>query len=256
MMEHGLAFTGANVRLIDAGLKTQTRRVVKWGRPAPGLNLSFSGLEVDRSVRADGPVWTLVSRRGDGAFEDRSAATRCPHGQVGDRLWVRETWRVTSRHNTTKPSALPVRRMTVFYAAGGSSANQANGAWGHDPDYPRAGDVLAHAILNGAKHRPGMFMPRWASRLDLELRAVRVERLLTISEADAIAEGVYALPPPPAGHDWSGPNRFGARTDTHTTTHAPTAAQTYFQLWDYINGPGSAKLNPWVWVLDFTKVPP
>lgn len=86
--------------------------------------------------------------------------------------------------------------------------------------------------------RPSIHMPRWASRITLEVTSVRVERLQDISEADALAEGV------------------NAHQDHHgrPTTSIYSPVQAYRDLWEQINGPGSWDANPWVWAVDFKRL--
>lgn len=90
-------------------------------------------------------------------------------------------------------------------------------------------------------------MPRWASRITLEVTGVRVERLQDISRDDAIAEGVRPL----VGSD--GPNYWTVATD-FGSLNAPTAQHCYELLWNWINGPGSWTANPWVWCVAFRRL--
>lgn len=143
---------------------------------------------------------------------DPDAVAACPYGKPGDRLWVRETH-----------CAFDAGR--VHYRADHA----------HNP----AGDK-AHGI----KWTPAIHMPRWASRITLEITGVRVERLQEISEADAIAEGVPNQTRL-TGHDKESGCQWGP---------AEPVAE-YCQLWESINGPGSWAANPWVWVLEFKRVP-
>ena len=156
----------------------------------------------------------------------------CPHGQPGDRLWVREAWRITKKHDKTPPRDIPERKCTVFFEAGGSIANQSNGLWQEDPAY----SAIDAGGLAG-KLRPGIFMPRWMSRINLEITAVRVERLQYISEADAMAEGV----------------RYGYG-EPFDAAHTISDRRRYQLLWESINGPGSWAANPWVWVVSFKRL--
>ncbi len=144
---------------------------------------------------------------------------RCPYGQPGDRLWVREAWRTVA-----EADALPPRDL-----------NEAHRIWNEAdaPHQPGAG-----------KLRPGMFMPRWASRITLEITAVRVERLQDISREDAMAEGIVIQPD----------GGYGLADTTHY--HATDPRQSYFSLWEAINGPGSVEANPWVWAVTFPAVGP
>jgi hypothetical protein len=134
---------------------------------------------------------------------DPAASLACPYGQPGDRLWVRETWIDAS-------SAL---HSCVIYRADGNDQ------------------------ACGQPWKPSIFMPRWASRITLEITAVRCERLQDISEADAMADGAPWTPCTYEHPDWT-PYRLG-----------------YCKLWESINGPDSWSANPWVWVIEFKKVP-
>ena len=142
----------------------------------------------------------------DVAFLDKGRRTgpdqRCPYGVPGDRLWVRETHCAFERGH-------------VHYAAD----------FTRDPKGERE---------HGVRWTPSIHMPRWASRITLEITDVRVERLQEISEADAIAEGTapYRLP-------------------VHPAREALRHVDGYAQLWDSINGAGSWAANPWVWVVSF-----
>lgn len=118
----------------------------------------------------------------------------CSHGQPGDRLWVRESF---------------------------SPYEHREGCW-----YWADGRIAAHDCT---KPKPSIHMPRWASRITLEITGVRADRLQDISEADAQAEGVYTDPSCPA-------------------------YEAYEALWEVINGAGSWASNPWVWVIEFKKV--
>lgn len=204
-----IIFSAPMIRAILAGTKTQTRRIVK---PQPEL----------RAIEQVGHMLGFKKRRGDGFWlwpnaHDR-IVTECPHGQVGHRLWVRETW-----HTVDGESA--------FYRAD----------YMHDPK----GDK-AHGII----WRPSIFMPRWASRITLEVVSVRVERLQDISEADAMAEGVERTV---VGDGW---RRYDADPDTEAAGLTPCAnpVSSYRSLWESINGPGSWADNPFVWVVEFKRL--
>lgn len=130
----------------------------------------------------------------------------CPYGRPGDRLWVREAWSTHSCFDHMSPSALTAR--SIHYWADGE-------------------------IVTGKK-RPSIHMPRWASRILLEVVSVRVEKLGAISEADCIAEGC-------AGGHGSIPGY----------AYAATPIEHYRAMWDSINGAGDYDKNPWVWVVEF-----
>ena len=148
-----------------------------------------------------------------------SGRAACPYGKPGDRLWVRETTIISPKN------------------------------WNDDPDFNRIDNECCKRIVQylatdpntegaddyGLKKTPSIFMPRWASRILLEITGVRVERLQDISKNDAIAEGV------------DGENeaaKIGAEW-----YEKPKRA--YRKIWEQINGPGSWDLNPWVWVVEF-----
>ena len=126
----------------------------------------------------------------------------CPHGKTGDRLWVRETFLQDTEG--------------FIYRADGDFEGNAK-------------------ILGG--WRPSIYMPRWASRILLEVTNVRVERLHDISEEDAIAEGVQITD-----------EYTGCADDIDSHAHA------YKFLWDSTNGKGSWDLNPFVWVIEFRRI--
>lgn len=151
---------------------------------------------------------------------------RCTYGQPGDRLWVRETWQVVdgserARRIVTDPSP---SRGWIEYAATVHP--------GHEPP-PR--------------WRPSIHMPRWASRILLEITAARVERLQDISGEDAVAEGI--------ARDGDGYERFHVDPDAplgQSFTRNPVLA--YRGLWEKINGVGTGDANPLVWVIEFKRV--
>jgi hypothetical protein len=139
-----------------------------------------------------------------------------------DRLWVRETWRTNSIYDNDKPSLIP-SSAPIEYAA----------------------DHNKKQLMAG-KNRPSIFMPRWASRIDLEIIGIRVERLQDISEADAIAEGIIR-------HGvCSNTGLFHNYIDSSTGFIDPR--DSYQSLWQSINGQESWEANPWVWVIEFKKL--
>lgn len=156
----------------------------------------------------------------------------CPYGKPGDTLWVRETW-------------APLHEHTADGSCGPSCC-----AYAADP--PVCPPVRT-------KWRPSIYMPRWASRLTLEVTGVRVERLQDISEEDAVAEGIESVN---TGRnigwlDYSGDAEAGTPYVTPAGTerawHSPISS--YRTLWERINGAGSWDANPWVWVVEFPRVP-
>lgn len=142
----------------------------------------------------------------------RQILRNCPYGQPGDRLWVREAWSTHACFDHLPPSKCP---KSIHYWADGE--------------------------IQTGKARPSIHMPRWASRITLEITGVRVERLQDISEADAIAEGID---PKQANKTLLS---IGAKTIS-----GPVAE--YSALWESINGADSWNANPWVWVIEFRRV--
>ncbi len=204
MKERPILFSAPMVRSLLNGTKTQTRRVCK---PAEAAALSFV-VEVPDPLER-GQVYN-GSHFGD---EEGGVQFACPYGGIGDRLWVRET------HAPQPDCSLAWEKWL-------------NGAGGEKPIIHYAADASDRAWVD--KWRPSIHMPRWASRIDLEIIGVRIERLQEIGEADARAEG-YEIGPPPCIDD---PMRW------------------YRYLWEQINGAGSWDANPWVWVVEFRRIRP
>jgi hypothetical protein len=150
-----ILFSAPMVRALLDGSKTQTRRAVK--------------------ARAD---WAMGKRCILQPHElagevNQGDYSNCPYGKPGDRLWVREAWRTSKVADELKPSQL------VF--------------GGCNPIWHEAQNEVPFHPSDFGKLRPSIFMPRWASRITLEITGVRVERLQAINEVDAIAEGAHGL---------------------------------------------------------------
>ena len=151
-------------------------------------------------------------------WSDGKQGIKCPYGVPGDRLWVKETFG-------------PCAGGIVYRSDGGTNC----------PD--------------GGKWKPSIFMPRWASRITLEIESVRVERLQDISEEDAVAEGIVA---PRCEH--CGYTRTDARFQMDhrfcQSKEPDSAIPLYRELWESINGPGSWDANPWCWCITFRRFTP
>lgn len=158
----------------------------------------------------------------------------CPYGLPGDRLWVRESWRAHKAFDLAAPSALP-KIDGLHYAA--------------DP-LPLHWDY--------GKQRPSIHMPRWASRITLEITGIRVERLQEISEEDAEAEGLSAISKDGTLIKYGIADRDGLPGNDdhgwHWQEWERDPRNAYHKLWEQINGAGSAVANPWVWVVEFKRV--
>lgn len=234
MADLPILFSAPMVRALIDGRKTQTRRKLKH-QPTMG----------------QAPIRQLI-RPFDAAphyewqWRSKFGANLGPVDlriKPGDRLYVREHWRVSQRWDETPPRDLPARTMTIFCEAGGSIANQASGRWEPDNDYPPSRPEWV------GKHRQAMHMPKWASRITLIVEAVKVERLQDISREDAVAEGLIKTQFAPAlavemgcDYGFDGDSRHGS----------PVSA--YAALWNSINGPGAWDANPWVVAYTFRRI--
>ena len=213
MKVRGILFSGSMVRAILDGRKTQTRRVVK---PQPELN---------GTIHHDTPAWWWPTKRSEAGYVhtdwtslERIMLSDCPYGVPGDRLWVRETIEFRS-HNDN-----------FYYCADGKGVGT--------KIYTR---ILERGLPRSNK-LSSIHMPRWASRITLEIVGVKVEKLQSISEEDAKAEGVT-----PKGC-------------THPDCYPGSCASSRYKpefaiLWDSINGkthPWAS--NPWVWVIESRRL--
>jgi len=227
--ERPILFSTPMVNAILAGRKTQTRRLVK---PQP-VEPCAGFVTCD-----DGVTWM------DYMLNDRCDATDlrseyvCPYGVPGDQLYVRERlfldidrgW----QYADTSPLQIPAESRELA-------------------------EHWMTARLAKQRSVPSIHMPRWASRILLEVVSVRVERLQDISEADAIAEGVDDIDGERIDSErWikasvlalDGPSKHRG----HSFVQRHRAA--FWDLWESINGEGSWKANPWVWVVEFKRVTP
>lgn len=179
------------------GRKTMTRRIVK---PQPGHM---------QDSEPEGYCWVLSL---DGHTE-LNPKRDCPYGKPGDRLWVRETWRIGTHNDCACYE--PCGRCVVgkpMYAADFAGEASEWGPW-----------------------RPSIHMPRWASRITLEITDVRIERLQDITNDDACQEGI----------------------DIQEALSIPAsngAIAVFSELWESLHGPGSWDRNDWVRVISFKRV--
>lgn len=204
MRERPILFSAPLVRALLAGTKTQTRRLV---RPQPPVYLH--GREFRPIPKTD--IWGAFVVV-DGASVCRGPDTiRCPYGTVGDRLWVRES--------------LDMWPGSIAYRADGEPCEVKD--WDWFDGWTRA-------------HVPSIHMPRWASRIDLEITGIRFERLQAITEADAKAEGVDA--------EYCASPVIRERVPSR---------EKFRDLWDELNGErASWASDPFVWVVEFRVIRP
>lgn len=271
MKERPILFSAPMVRALLDGTKTQTRRVVKppggyrWLDLAAGTMTNTGGHKMHR--------YDLTA----------------PYGQPGDRLWVRETFYCD---NAFYPNGVGVNclwREVDGQRVAVPVEEQRAEMLAEDMYYRADGDPEFECPEGPTPWRPSIHMPRWASRIDLEITDVRMERLQDISESDAIAEGIE--------RNWSGelsigPNGYGSEgwvpdcgwrhyLNSMDGDPAYTPEESYRSLWDSINeasrpvlpaNPDSKRYarvkarlekhpdtsswdsNPWVWVVSFRRI--
>ncbi len=234
IIERGMIFNGEMVRAILDGRKTQTRRIIK-----------------DCTVGRD-PIskFIQIGKKFIGCYpEDVPELIRecCPYGVPGDRIWVRETWWQAGQSHARYPDDdeygwYGSRR--ILFAADGNPPNEPND---HYPNGLGGGKFSAAKPNHLWRKRPSIHMPRWASRILLEITDVRVERLNCISETDAEAEGIdmEALFDSQDCYDCIA---------GHNMTGRPTATGAFKYLWEFIYGSDSWRANPWVWVIEFKRI--
>lgn len=198
MREKPILFSGPMVKAILEGRKTMTRRVVK---PQP-------------------PDGFIDHKNGSYHYDPCGFGGVCPYGKPGDRLWVRETWH--GAVDGDEPN------YGIIYKA----------SWPHGPGDAFKRDDRAGRYFIGStdgKWRPSIFMPRWASRIDLEITDIRVERVNEITPEDAFREGF----------------------ELHDSDPITGDVCLFSSLWDSINGKKYPwESNPWVWVISFKRIKP
>ncbi|WP_413496406.1 hypothetical protein [Morganella psychrotolerans] len=231
MKERAITLKAHDVRAILDGRKSQVRQVIK----AVPTIYSFHGWVMSSTCAKDEgkACWAI----GDSPLLRDPIRLNCPLGKIGDRLWVRETWQgpLVDYENANKlykdPEPFQSIKNCVYKADGGVF-----------PEYFDADDNLRYGWKSSTQ------MPRWASRILLEITAVRVEHLQDISEEDAIADGIIT-------------GRYGNEGNWLNGFYVPdnnqpyqTAKAAYAELWRSIHGVDSWYRNSWVWVVEFKQV--
>lgn len=231
MKETGLILRGPLVQAVLAGRKTQHRMLVK-PQPPFGCIYGINGAQSHAICCAadNHAVWVPPTPK------SKDHRLPCPYGKPGDRLWVKETWGMSFE------DIVPKGRQFI-----------SGGTWGSQ-DRPHRkpcvvflsdGDMPSNSPWETARWSPSTQMPRWASRITLEIISVRVDRLQDIAEEDAIAEGCEMEGCfPKEQPDQSGIGEIGW----------DSAVEWYSWIWESIHGPDSWELNPYVWVIEFKEV--
>jgi len=238
-----MLFSGPDVRALLTGSKTQARRAIKNATGAFWDHAAYSPVVAGGAIQG----WRDPEGR---LFGWGTPCPACPHGVPADRLWVRETWApvpaTAYRHSdgvqqTVHPTAPDT---AAIYAAG----------WDRSPP---------------GRWRPSIHMPRWASRITLEIVNVRVERLHFITQDGALAEGAtwtdngVTEAARMRGQSTAEADKWGQAKagwshegETDPDHCLGSARGSFWHLWESIYGPDSWGRNPWVWVITFKKVTP
>jgi len=224
-----ILFSAPMVRALLDGRKTQTRRILK---PQPPVECGIHYMLGNESWLDDenqSPLRHYWEAWGGPLFENKPAdhlcgshSVRSPHGKPGDQLWVREAWSTHACFDHIPPRDLTTR--SIHYQADGT--------------------------IKTGKYRQAFHMPRWASRITLEIISVRVERLQDISESDALAEGIESITGDKTIYHWDFPKPY----PDHAVSGYQSARSAYQELWCEISGRDSYDANPWVWVIEFRRV--
>lgn len=224
MKERPILMSGPMIRALLSGSKTQTRRVIK---PQP-------------TVCPDNPMYLDWN---DSTLDVLAMARYCPYGQPGDRLWCKEQY------------LAEVPGDAAWEVEGLSPGNWMPRIIEEAIVHYRASSTLG----DGWKWRPSIHMPRWASRITLEVVSVRVERVQDISDYDALAEGVRC---PVCGYtirdEWTHMDHYicSQKQRSSMPDIQTSAVLEFSSLWDSINAKRGFgwDANPWVWVVDFKVV--
>lgn len=217
--EHPIIFSAPMVAAILAGRKTMTRRLVK-----PPVEGDFADLDDDGSY-----WWSGL------AAHER----RCPYGKPGDHLWVRETF----RYYFDAPDLWDCIQYRQDMSKRKPDVDHMDNETGFA--FEQRCECLESGEGAETRWRSPIHMPRWASRITLEITEIRVQRLHDISESDAKAEGVEELP---GGF-------YRAYHPMPGQVACLLARISFGQLWASIHGTDSWHANPWVWVLTFRRLP-
>ena len=247
MRETGIIMSGNHPKLILDGIKTMTRRVAK----------PFKTQNPHSSLSVHGRIGSIADMGAEIRYYNKYGPNplSCPYGQVGDRLWVRETWAAQFIYDYYPPRDIPIDSV-VFYRTN---------------DRLKLEIAKEHRDLG--KWRPSIHIPRWASRITLEITDIRVERLQDISPEDCIAEGINLStdPFPTINTPDKFRSRFKKLWNSLNAKWKPVWNKEfrYYEYWQFPWAAEDAKPipkttqhperyhcvpNPWLWVISFMRL--
>lgn len=238
--ERPISFSVDMVLAILKGWKTQTSRTRGLERfnefPNLGVNLWGNEWRIEYFAEEEPGHWLAISNDESGEFPAGfDPCIKCPYGKAGDRLWVREPWKVGD-------FAQDPSRVRVHYMATKSTPLE----WAPLPE-----SILTRLIKqsiedsNTLRPRRAIFMPRAASRILLEITDVQLKRLKEIECYEAEDEGIEQT-----FYDEE-TSVAGWRDYLDTEGSCIRSKDSFFTLWDHIYGAGAAEKNPWVWMIQF-----
>lgn len=211
-----ILFSTAMVQAILEGRKTQTRRTVK---PQPDSKATLFSYQPDQWPKKPWIAKFKFKEIEGAPYYEVTNDYKCPYGEPGDILYVRETWKPENMKSHDE------------YLVG--VRYKADDSWKQIPIF---GPVYnAFHAGKGKSWQPSLFMPKEAARLFLRITDIRVERLQDISEEDCLKEGIESVKVSEAAY------------------HSGTYGEWFRELWQSINGPESWEANPWVWVVSFER---
>lgn len=239
MKERPILFSAPMVRAILEGRKTQTRRVVKWAGRDYSQYENLAAVFQENYPHAHAGETTGIGIPSEGGVVQIMG--KCPYGKPGDRLWVRESFGFSHQADDVN-----CREQVIVYRTGHPYGITDAGV--DELKRCKDGSMMEpnHFVSKPLLWRPSIHMPRWASRITLEIVSVRVERLQDISASDARAEGVPCSSW--SEDDWVDSDGYPTCADQREQQ----AICEYAELWESINGKTHPwESNPWVWVIEF-----
>jgi len=258
MKEHAILFSTDMVRALLNGTKTQTRRTVNSKKLVTSKDCRFDSYHENE--------YYFEIFENNEPTEKYFSIGKCPYGQVGDVLWVRETFYAYGhwvKNGTTKKGTQKWKFQDWTLAT--------SKAYLYADCPPK--QLEKKREITGWRKRPSLFMPKHACRIKLQITERSIERLHEISEADAIAEGVEEIEgdmnwrpsfydPDSGGHRNCYRNYlddmehgYPTRKPDGSFEHFPyEAKESYYTLWEKLNGKESLDSNPFVWVVEFKRI--